>query len=775
MAGKLDLYLEAEKRGILPDDKRALLDEARKRGLVPLQPELGGLPVDASPTQYAAQSAGAAQQPEPLDLSAAPEGIRAQIQGMPEALRPEAMQQWQESRVQQDRASPDLNTNPVATGLRQFARGTLAGSFLDEADAALNSVTHSVSGGKAGVPYDEALEYNRARNRADDKDFGGYGTGLKIAGGLLTGAPIAKKFVSGAKSALGRLGRIVGAGGAAGGTYGFGEGEGLENRLEGAETGAKWGAGLSLALPIAGKGGAFLAQKGADFLPAVKARLPISKVSNPDSVATDWLASKIRRSGQTPQDIADDLAEGERASRLGSNSKLGYADVNEDNVLLPEMIGDTSDTLRRLMGTVYRTGNEAGEIVKGRLESRQRGPDNFYAPRADQRPQGQIERVLDTYDRAMQIRTKGSARQNEKAIIQAQKTKGDQLYSEARNGSEPFDLTPVIQKLDATVQTYPPPFAAKLLAARDLFVRPVKVKGQTLTQPVDNVTLFDNAKKALDDMIASAKKSEPNLARELTKLKNELLEQVHAPSANGGPRKNVKYQEARDTWGSEAENLEAIELGRRALKEDSDVSVEMFRELNPAQQKLFRIGMRDAIRRAYGAKDTGADVTRLFDQRRVKELMAEAIPRTKAKKGVFADRPERFGEVMRREGRMVQSRNEAVGNSKTDMRKQDSAEFASDALGQMLAGGRSVTNYVLEAVGAGLSKFFGYRADVAKSLAQKLTTTDPAERARVLSEIQQQMGPSKWAEFSRWLGHTAGLAVTPTAVQANMPPATGQP
>jgi hypothetical protein len=130
---------------------------------------------------------------------------------------------------------------------------------------------------------------------------------------------------------------------------------------------------------------------------------------------------------------------------------------------------------------------------------------------------------------------------------------------------------------------------------------------------------------------------------------------------------------------------------------------------------------------------------------------------------------------MRREGRMVQSRNEAVGNSKTDMRKQDSAEFASDALGQMLAGGRSVTNYVLEAVGAGLSKFFGYRADVAKSLAQKLTTTDPVERARVLSEIQQQMGPSKWAEFSRWLGHTAGLAVTPTAVQANMPPATGQP
>ena len=35
MADKLELMLEAEKRGILPEDKKALLDEARKRGIVP--------------------------------------------------------------------------------------------------------------------------------------------------------------------------------------------------------------------------------------------------------------------------------------------------------------------------------------------------------------------------------------------------------------------------------------------------------------------------------------------------------------------------------------------------------------------------------------------------------------------------------------------------------------------------------------------------------------------------------------------------------------------
>ena len=106
---------------------------------------------------------------------------------------------------------------------------------------------------------------------------------------------------------------------------------------------------------------------------------------------------------------------------------------------------------------------------------------------------------------------------------------------------------------------------------------------------------------------------------------------------------------------------------------------------------------------------------------------------------------------------------------------QDDAEFASDALGQVLSGGRTITNYVLEAVGAGLTKFLGYRSDVALALAKKLTETDPVERAKILTQIQQQMGPSKWAEFSRLLGQAAGIGATPAAVGANMPPATGQP
>ena len=42
MSSRLELMLEAERRGILPDDKKGLLAEARQRGLVPAS-QAGGL------------------------------------------------------------------------------------------------------------------------------------------------------------------------------------------------------------------------------------------------------------------------------------------------------------------------------------------------------------------------------------------------------------------------------------------------------------------------------------------------------------------------------------------------------------------------------------------------------------------------------------------------------------------------------------------------------------------------------------------------------------
>ena len=55
MADKIALLLEAERRGILPENKKALLAEARKRGLVPSDspPQTGGMTREQRQAQIA--------------------------------------------------------------------------------------------------------------------------------------------------------------------------------------------------------------------------------------------------------------------------------------------------------------------------------------------------------------------------------------------------------------------------------------------------------------------------------------------------------------------------------------------------------------------------------------------------------------------------------------------------------------------------------------------------------------------------------------------------
>ena len=147
-------------------------------------------------------------------------------------------------------------------------------------------------------------------------------------------------------------------------------------------------------------------------------------------------------------------------------------------------------------------------------------------------------------------------------------------------------------------------------------------------------------------------------------------------------------------------------------------------------------------------------MTLLFQQRRVQELMEEAIPKSKGAKAEFSNRPERFGEYMRRQGRMVETRDEVLGNSKTTQRAGDDLQVAGSMLGQMVNRWRSspsLANMAIEAVAEGWKRIFGFRDDVALALAKRLTATDPAERARVLAAVQARMGKDRFGQLADYL------------------------
>lgn len=482
---------------------------------------------------------------------------------------------------------------------------------------------------------------------------------------------------------------------------------------------------------------------------AVQARLPGGLApTEADDLANRVLAGNLRRAGVAPDDIAADLAEGQRAAKLGSGNPA----------FLPEAIADVSDTTQRLTGSVYRTGGEAGEIIKPALIQRKRGPENPYAPRTDTLPQGQLERVVDYLDRALEIKSKPGARKTATQLEAEQAARGRQLYKQAEEASEPFDLGGVTTGWMLKAQEYRGQFRDDLMKAIDLFSRP---KGAFSGWEVNTVRRFDNAKKVLDDLIEKSKGEfgkATNLTRELKLFKDDLLAKVH----EGG--KNKFYQQARDEWGSAAENREAIELGRKALNDDSAVTVEVFKELTPAQQKLFRIGLRDAVRLKLAPKKAGDSAISPLQQRRVIDLLKEVIPRPKGKAAEFSDRPVRFGELIRREGRMDETMNKVIGGSPTQQRARDDATFASDALARFVQSGRSLTNVALESVGSLMVKVFGYRQDVAAALARKLITANPIEQQAILREIRRLQPPERFTAFADGLNAllpagTSALAV----------------
>lgn len=694
------LLLEAERRGILPPERKAALDEARNRGLVP---------------------AG-------IDFNRDEASVRADIAKLPERARERALTDWADQFVKREREAARQTTvgsigQAAGDVLRNVAGGTLVGSFLDEANAYTQGALNDATGGYLGKPRDEVLAYQRATDRAIQKEFPIVSTVAQIAGGVASAMPL----VRGAQTVAGNIGRGAAVGSGYGAVSGFGAGEGnVANRAESAATGAVIGAGIGAAIPagVAAARGAY--QQARDFaMPQV-----LQRTQGPDAAAEYILARRMGAADTSPAAVRGDLAGGSYSSRFGSNSRAP----------MPEMIADTSDDMQRLAGTVYRQGGEAGQTIRDALNTRQRGPANPYAPQPGEAA-GQADDLMNAASRALQIRTRDSAYRTVNQIQRDQAETGRALYQRAYQSQEPIDIDNVLTGFRLIGQQYQGAFRARLDRAARLF--------EADNMPVNNIRRFDAAKKSLDDMIETARRQGAgNLSRELTQFKDALLRAVHQYDNQGNPTRHADYWQARQAWASSAESREAVDLGRAALRENSEVTVDQFRALTPAQQELFRVGFLDSLRSAMASKRPGNDITQIFQQRRTTELLREIIPDSRSRRNVFSDRTERFGDYVNRTARMNQTRNAVMGNSATAQRIQDDMRGAGDMLASALQALRGGTSWALEAVAVTLNRMAGYNQEVSTRLARMLTSTDRAEQNRVLNAVRRRMGEQQFRIFS---------------------------
>ena len=200
----LELLLEAERRGILPPDKQALLAEARRRGLV----------------------SGEAPKPKSTGTKV------------------------KEFFLGDDDPTTQNMGEKIGTALNKAGEAMTFGLIGDEASAA---VAGAIPG---GMGYDERLAFERDQERILERDNPGMALGAEL-GGALVGALAPGGAIGTLGRGAGLMPRVAasaGAGAGMGGTYGFMEGEGLDDRLSQGQTGALIGGAVGAAVPAVGAG-----------------------------------------------------------------------------------------------------------------------------------------------------------------------------------------------------------------------------------------------------------------------------------------------------------------------------------------------------------------------------------------------------------------------------------------------------------------------------------------------------------------------------------------
>lgn len=209
-----DILLEAERRGILPEEKKPLLEEARRRGLVPA----------TGPTIAAAENL-----PNEDGTYGSPP---------PDMYFDEKYQQWRSKENIKNQLRQREDNGKGRTGLDAFSSGAAQGVTLGGADEAYAALT-----GGSPEAVRAVMEYDRETH-----------PGASIAGeiGGAVSIPLGGP-VKGATTAA-RIGNAARAGGRMGAIYGFNTGEGgAKNRIRSMASGAAFGAGAGGTLGAGGE------------------------------------------------------------------------------------------------------------------------------------------------------------------------------------------------------------------------------------------------------------------------------------------------------------------------------------------------------------------------------------------------------------------------------------------------------------------------------------------------------------------------------------------
>ena len=492
-----------------------------------------------------------------------------------------------------------IQSSTTANRLRQLAQGLTFG-FGDEIEGSIRSLF-------GGGTRDEEIDKARAQVKAYEDLLPYESMGLQIAGGLPSGLLGAGRAAVGSGARMiPKIFRGASAGTVHGGLSGAGRAEGgLDERLEGAKTGAKFGAVTGAAFPVvtsALKGG--LGLLGRTVAPTttknIQANMMLRRAMDDDALTPDLIRKGLT---QLPAKLGriPDVA-GKRANALRDLTRAAIAQQGQKGGA--KFLGERQD----------EAGMRALESVDTNLANE--GLDDFIDRTENERRLLAKKNYGNAYAQELKLTDDLKVFFNNKKIQNAFEGAKDLAEWEGIN------LDNLVEKIDGGIK----------------FTKPT-------------LELMDFIKQSLDDRVNELYKAGKSTAATKAKtLRNDFRDYLDAAVP--------EYKKARSDYAGASAAMEAANIGRDFIEKPKKISTRILNNFGNHEKEAFQVGVAEALRYKIMNTDEGLNVAKkLFNKPEIKKRLRLAFTDDASFK--------KFEQDMNNEIQMFQTGERGLGGSPT--------------------------------------------------------------------------------------------------------------
>lgn len=614
-------------------------------------------------------------------------------------------------------AVDDLTGGKLGAIARTGQQGATLGAG-DEIMAALETPAEMYRRGT--IDPREAFNYAKAREDLSLNDArskaGTAGTVAEIAGGGATGALAAPfgaaRFLSAAPSLLGRTGAMAADSAAFGGVTGFNEGNTFAERVGNAGQGAAIGGVVGGAMPAAGA-----IAKGV-YGPIIA---NLMALANPTGYANKQVARAIVESGRSTDDIAREV------STAASEGQGVYT--------VADAMGNSG---QRMLSTVARAPGEGRTSVVDVLEGRQGA---------------QGRRVSNALTEGFQAPE--TALQTEARLTAQRGADADAAYGAVRNDAGQVDVTRAISHIDRTLG----PAADQMLANPGSAAANDSVEAVLMTfrnrLARTNPDDFASIQRIRGDMADAADNAAQSGYGNRARLIRGAVTQLDTAMENA----SEGYLAANRAFAQASRDIDAVQTGREAATRGrTEDTIPRFQAQSDQGQAAFRSGYVDPLI----ANTQGA----AFGVNKARPLLNDAFA---AEAEAMAPGNALMQRRLGREQRMFETRNQALGNSKTAENLADAEAMGAlpSLVGQVLSG--NMAGAARSVIASGQNVMTGntpaVRQAVAEILLQRGANVTPAALDRMVGETIRQLQMIQRLAMTGARSAAGAAAVTPEATK----------